>query len=94
MYATIFSLFPSVFSIILALTTKEIYFSLIVGILSGAFLSVGLHPVSMLNLVVVDGFSSSVSYMAGIFCFLVFLGSLLDILRKSILVCGCFWCGE
>ena len=40
MYATIFSLLPPVVAIVLALITKEVYFSLFIGILSGALFAV------------------------------------------------------
>ena len=41
MSGTVFSLIPPVVAIALALATKEVYLSLLIGILSGAVLYVG-----------------------------------------------------
>ena len=44
MSGTVFSLIPPVVAIALALATKEVYLSLLIGILSGAVLYVGPNP--------------------------------------------------
>ena len=46
MSATIWSLLPPIIAIVLALVTKEVYSSLLIGILAGAFLFVGANPVT------------------------------------------------
>ena len=43
-YATVFALLPPVIAIALALITKEVYSSLLIGILSGALLLTGFNP--------------------------------------------------
>ena len=44
MSGTIFSLIPPIVAIVLALLTKEVYLSLLVGILSGALLYTAGNP--------------------------------------------------
>ena len=44
MSGTIFSLIPPIVAIALALITKEVYLSLLIGIMSGAFLFTGPNP--------------------------------------------------
>ena len=46
MSGTIFSLIPPIVAIALALITKEVYLSLLIGIMSGAFLFTGPNPAS------------------------------------------------
>ncbi len=45
MEATIWALLPPVIAIVLALLTKEVYISLLIGILTGGLLYTGFHPV-------------------------------------------------
>ena len=57
---TLWSLFPPVVAICLALLTKEVYSSLFVGILVGGLLSTKFNPIHTIDTVVNDGFISAV----------------------------------
>ena len=83
MYATFWALVPPVIAIVLALITKEVYSSLLAGIIAGALLATSFHPVEAVNMIVMDGFSDAVAGLAGNFCFLVLLGCLLGIIRRA-----------
>ena len=83
MAGTIWAFVPSMLAIALALITKEVYVSMFAGVLLGALFAVGFHPVSAMNMIVVDGFSGAVSDLAGNLCFLVILGILAALLNKS-----------
>ncbi len=80
---TLWSLFPPVIAIGLALITKEVYSSLFIGILVGGLLSTGFNPIHTIDAVVSDGFISAVSGSAGIFIFLVLLGVVVALLNKA-----------
>ncbi len=80
---TLWSLFPPVVAICLALLTKEVYSSLFVGILAGGLLAFGFKPIVAVDSIVNDGFISAVSGSAGIFIFLVLLGIIVALLNKS-----------
>ncbi len=80
---TLWSLFPPVVAICLALITKEVYSSLFVGILVGGLLSTGFKPIQTIDTVVSEGFISAVSGSAGIFAFLVMLGIIVALLNKA-----------
>ena len=80
---TLWSLFPPVVAICLALITKEVYSSLFIGILVGGLLSTGFNPIHTVDTVVNDGFISAVSGSAGIFIFLVILGIIVALLNKA-----------
>ena len=80
---TLWSLFPPVVAIGLALLTKEVYSSLFIGILTGGLLFTGFHPVHTVDAIVDQGFISAVSGNAGIFAFLVFLGIIVALLNKA-----------
>ena len=80
---TLWSLFPPVVAIGLALLTKEVYSSLFVGILVGGLLATGFNPIHTVDSMVSDGFISAVSGSAGIFIFLVFLGIIVALLNKA-----------
>ena len=80
---TLWSLFPPVVAICLALITKEVYSSLFIGILVGGLLSTGFNPIHTVDTVVNDGFISAVSGSAGIFAFLVILGVIVALLNKA-----------
>ncbi len=81
--ATLWSLFPPVIAIGLALMTKEVYSSLFVGIVVGGFLATGFNPIKAIGVVTNDGFISAVSGSAGIFIFLVILGVIVALLNKA-----------
>jgi len=80
---TLWSLFPPVVAICLALITKEVYSSLFVGIVVGGLLATGFNPIHTVDTVVSDGFISAVSGSAGIFAFLVILGVIVALLNKA-----------
>ena len=80
---TLWSLFPPVVAICLALLTKEVYSSLFIGILVGGLLSTKFNPIHTIDTVVNDGFISAVSGSAGIFVFLVILGVIVALLNKA-----------
>ncbi len=80
---TLWSLFPPVIAIGLALLTKEVYSSLFVGILMGGLLYTGFKPIQTVDSMVSDGFISAVSGSAGIFAFLVMLGIIVALLNKA-----------
>ncbi len=83
MYGTIWALLPPVIAIVMALITKEVYSSMLFGIIVGALLATGFSPVDSLNMIIVDGLSQSVSALAGNFCFLIFLGILIHLVDRS-----------
>lgn len=85
LYATFWSLVPSVVAIALALITKEVYSSLFLGILTGAVLYAGgnfeitaVHTFS-------DGIIASLadSYNVGILVFLVILGTMVCMMNRA-----------
>lgn len=80
---TMWSLFPPVVAIMLALMTKEVYSSLFVGVLAGALLYSKFDVVKTVDSITNDGFISAVSGTAGIFVFLVLLGVLVALINKS-----------
>ncbi len=81
--ASIWSLFPPLVAIFVALFTKEVFSSLFLGIVTGAILtsrgSVGIF----LNNVVFEGFIKSISQTSGIFIFLVVLGIMVVLINFS-----------
>ena len=83
-YATIWALLPPVVAIALALITKEVYFSLFVGILSGALIYSNFNPWGM----VTNTFEVMTSKLAdgwnvGILIFLVALGMMVSLINKA-----------
>ena len=82
-YATFWALVPPLVAIALALITKEVYSSLFVGIVLGGLLSASLHPVAALDNILNDGLIAAVSGTAGIFIFLVILGTLVALVNKA-----------
>ncbi len=84
-YATILSLLPPVIAIVLALITKEVYSSLIIGIVAGGVIFAGGNFETAVNHVLFDGFVASLSdaYNMGIIIFLVLLGALVSLMNKA-----------
>ncbi len=80
---TLWSLFPPVVAICLALITKEVYSSLFIGIVVGGLLATNFNPIHTVDTVVNDGFIAAVSGSAGIFVFLVILGVIVALLNKA-----------
>jgi len=84
-YATFWALVPPVVAILLALITKEVYSSLIIGIIAGGFIYAGGNFEAAVNHILFDGFVSSLSdsYNMGIIVFLVLLGALVSMMNKA-----------
>ncbi len=80
---TLWSLFPPVIAIGLALLTKEVYSSLFIGILAGGLLATKFNTIHTVGTIVNDGFIAAVSGSAGIFIFLVILGIIVALLNKA-----------
>ena len=87
-YATIFALLPSLFAIGLALITKEVYFSLLTGIITGTLLYSDFNLELMLNTMFFnpDGgmiYKLADSWNTGILVFLIMLGIMVSLLNKA-----------
>ena len=84
-YATFAALLAPVIAIVLALITKEVYSSLIIGIVVGGFIYAGGNFETAINHVLFDGFVASLSdsYNMGILIFLVLLGALVSLMNKA-----------
>ena len=84
-YATFAALLAPVIAIVLALITKEVYSSLIIGIVVGGFIYAGGNFEAAINHVLFDGFVASLSdsYNMGIIIFLVLLGALVSMMNKA-----------
>ncbi len=84
-YATFAALLAPVIAILLALITKEVYSSLIIGIVVGGFIYAGGNFETAINHVLFDGFVASLSdsYNMGIIIFLVLLGALVSMMNKA-----------
>ncbi|MDO4608944.1 MAG: Na+/H+ antiporter NhaC family protein [Clostridia bacterium] len=80
---TLWSLFPPVVAICLALITKEVYSSLFIGVITGGLLATNFNPIHTVGVVTNDGFISAVSGSAGIFIFLVQLGVIVALLNRT-----------
>ncbi len=81
--ASIWSLFPPLVAIFVALFTKEVFSSLFLGIVTGAILASGGSVAAFLNNVVYEGFITSISQTSGIFIFLVVLGIMVVLINFS-----------
>ncbi len=87
-YATALALLPSLFAIVLALITKEVYFSLLTGIITGALLYSNFNLELAINTLFFNEEGGMVykladSWNVGILIFLVFLGILVSLLNKA-----------
>ena len=82
MSGTIFALIPPIVAIALALITKEVYLSLLIGILSGAFLFTGLNPVHAVA-TVISIMGDNIGGNVNILLFLSFLGIVVALITKS-----------
>ncbi len=84
-FNTFWSLMPPIIAIVLALITKEVYSSLLIGIFTGALLFTGGNLVGSLNRVLSDGIVASVtdSYNMGILVFLIILGILVCLMNRA-----------
>ena len=87
-YATVFALLPPVIAIGLALITKEVYTSLLAGIITGGLLYSNFNLELMINTIFFqeDGgmvYKLADSWNVGILVFLVMLGILVSMLNKA-----------
>ncbi len=82
MSATIFAVLPPIIAIALALITKEVYSSLLIGIFAGALLFHGFNPLhaTETTFAIMGG---KISDNIGILMFLVMLGILVSLVTKS-----------
>ncbi len=79
---TFWALIPPIIAIGLALITKEVYSSLLIGIIFGALLSTSFNVIGAIDNLVNQGFIAAVSDTAGIFIFLVLLGIVVALVNK------------
>jgi tetracycline resistance efflux pump len=87
-YSTFFSLLPPVIAIVLALNTKEVYTSLLVGIASGALLYANGNLELALNTLFFNENGGMITKLSdsgnvGILAFLVMLGILVALMNKA-----------
>lgn len=82
MQGTIWSLIPPIVAITLALLTKEVYLSLLFGILSGCFLYTGFHPLHAVE-TLVEIMGSKIGANTNILLFLTLLGILVAFITRS-----------
>ena len=83
LYGTVWALLPPVIAITLALSTKEAYSSLFIGIVVGALFAKGFSPIGALDMIVNDGLVAAISDNAGIFLFLVLLGIIVALVNAA-----------
>ena len=83
MYASFWALIPPIIAIGLALITKEVYSSLFIGIVVGALFAADFAPVAAMDRLVEDGLMAAVADTAGIFIFLVILGTIVALVNKA-----------
>ena len=84
-YATFWALLAPIIAIVLALITKEVYSSLVIGIIVGGAIYAKFNFEGTLVHVVSDGFIANVadSYNMGILIFLILLGALVSMMNKA-----------
>ncbi len=80
---TFWSLVPPLVAIVLALITKEVYSSLFAGIVVGALFYNNFNLIGAVDTMVQDGLIAAVSGTAGIFVFLVILGTITALINKA-----------
>ncbi len=79
------AILPPIIAIVLALITKEVYSSLIIGIVAGGLLYAQFHPVAALKHVFVDGMIAQLTdpWNVGILIFLVVLGTIVMLMNRA-----------
>lgn len=84
-YATFWALLAPIIAIVLALITKEVYSSLVIGIIVGGVIYAGGNFEGTIVHVLSDGFIANLadSYNMGILFFLVLLGALVAMMNKA-----------
>ena len=82
---TVWALLPPLVAIILALITKEVYSSLMIGIIAGGLLYAGFNPVVAMERIFKDGMIGQLSdpWNVGILIFLVVLGSIVMLMNRA-----------
>lgn len=83
LFATWWALVPPILAIGLALVTKEVYSSLLVGIVAGAIMYSNFSFTGTMDTIINDGIIGAVSGTAGIFIFLVELGIIVALINKA-----------
>ena len=73
---------PPIIAIVLALITKEVYFSLLIGILSGALVFSNFNPIGMIESTF-EVMNNKVGGNVYIIIFLVLLGMVVALMTKS-----------
>lgn len=82
MSGTIWALVPPIVAIALALWTKEVYLSLLIGILSGALLFTKFHILTATQ-TMIEVMNWKIGDNVNILLFLVFLGIIVALITKS-----------
>lgn len=82
MTATFWSVLPPIIAIVLALITKEVYSSLLIGIIMGGLLYSAGNPIKAIE-IVFGIMSDKIGDNAYILVFLVLLGILVALITKS-----------
>ena len=82
MQSTFFSLVPAIVAIVLALLTKEVYMSLLIGILSGAMFYANFNVITATE-ATFEVMGSSIGGNVNILIFLVMLGIIVALVTKS-----------
>ena len=82
MSGTIWALVPPIVAIALALWTKEVYLSLLIGILSGALLFTKFHILAATQ-TMIEVMNWKIGDNVNILLFLVFLGIIVALITKS-----------
>lgn len=82
---SLWALLPPIIAILLALITKEVYSSLMIGIITGGLLYAGFNPVIAMKHIFVDGMIAQLSdpWNVGILIFLVVLGSIVMLMNRA-----------
>ncbi|MBR6256568.1 MAG: Na+/H+ antiporter NhaC family protein [Lachnospiraceae bacterium] len=82
---SIWALLPPLVAILLALITKEVYSSLMIGIIAGGLLYAGFNPVLAMEHIFTEGMISQLSdsWNVGILIFLVVLGSIVMLMNRA-----------
>ena len=85
-YGTFWSLVPPLVAIVLALITREVYSSLIVGIIVGGFFYANGNPIGAMEHILKDGLVQTAladSWDMGILVFLVVLGTMVILMNRA-----------
>ena len=80
---TCWALFPPLIAILLALITKEVFFSLFTGIVLGGLFIGNFSLVKSMDAIVKNGLIEAVKGTAGVFIFLIFLGIIVSIINST-----------